>query len=109
MNEELWEAFVPWTLPDGYRIVGTVDRPDNTTYDLGQNAAGQFRLFRRQVGAYHFYSHCKGAILSDQDLIGFGLTRAQSCESVSGEGMFSALYPSHLIGVPYPRGGSTGG
>lgn len=103
-NDDLWEAFVPITLPGGFRIVGTVvrDGSDADIYDLGQNAEGQFRLFRRQRHPYFFYSHCKGEVLSDIDLQGFGLSRKDSCEPerVDEEGEFSSLCRSNLIVVP---------
>ena len=40
---------VPVTLPDGYRIVATVDRDDGSIWDLGQNNDKEFRLFQRSV------------------------------------------------------------
>lgn len=104
-----WEM-VQVQLPDGYRIVGSVDRPcsdgnvmtPGDTYDLGQNAEGQFRLFRRSKDPWTLNSHAKGEILSDVDLAGFGLTRSQSCEEAEQaeqEGNFSSLCKSHLIEV----------
>jgi hypothetical protein len=101
MNEELWEC-VPITLPYGFRMVATVDRPGGDIYDLGQNAEGQFRLFRRKRDPFLFYSHGKPEILSDLDLAGFGLSRSDSCEPerAEEEGEFSSLCRSHLIVVP---------
>lgn len=109
MNESLWEV-CELTLPDGYRIVGSVERPDSAgnvlgqgeIYDLGQNAEGQFRLFRRSTDPWSLNSHVgKGEILSDVDLAGFGLTREQSCEPdrAAEHGDYSSLCRSHLIGV----------
>lgn len=94
-------------LPDGYRHVGAVERPDSTgqccghgeMYDLGQNAEGLFRLFRRGLGEFE-NSHNRGEPLSDDDLRGFGLTRSQSPFDDAPDddfGDFSSLSPINLI------------
>lgn len=72
-------------LPRGYKMVACVQRPDGTTYDLGRNAEGQHRLFRRMSGTEFENSHCQnGEPLSDVDLQGFGLTRAE-CPVLPGD------------------------
>ena len=94
---KLWEI-VQKTLPAGFRFVATVDRPNGDIYDLGQNNEGQFRLFRRCTDPQLMNSHHpKGEILSDTDLVGFGLSREQSCDSVNGDGQYSGLCISNLI------------
>ena len=108
MNDDLWEC-VELLLPNGYRMVGSVERPTSDgnvlgkgeMYDLGQNAEGQFRLFRRSTDPWSLNSHGKPEILSDVDLAGFGLTRNQSYEpeGIEEHGDFSSLCRSHLIGV----------
>lgn len=93
-----WEVVIK-TLPDGFRMVATVDRPDGDIYDLGQNAEGKFALFRRSTDPWSFYSHGKAERLSDQDVAGFGLLRAVCYEpdSLVEHGEFSSLCRSHLI------------
>lgn len=72
-------------LPQGYRMVACVERPDGTAYDLGRNSAGEHRLFRRLTGTEFENSHCqKGEPLSETDLQGFGLTRDQ-CPVLPGD------------------------
>ena len=98
----LWECVPVNMIRDGYRLVGTVDRPDGTIDDLGQNAEGQFRIFRRSTDPWAFYSHERGRVLSDQDLQGFGLSRRDSYEptepeAVQAEGEYSSLHRSNLI------------
>jgi len=97
-------------LPHGYRHVASVERPDSDgnvcgkgeVWDLGQNAEGTFRLFRRGSGILENSHIGKGEPLSDADLIGFGLTRAQ-CPYLPGdvefEGDYSALCRTNLVGV----------
>ena len=101
MNEELWEC-VEKTLPQGFRMVGVVDRPNGDIYDLGQNAVGKFALFRRLTDPYSFYSHGKAERLSDVDVRGFGLLRAVCYDpnedpDVTAEGEYSSLCMSHLL------------
>jgi hypothetical protein len=89
-------------LPKGYRMVAVVDRPDGTTEDLGQNAAGEFRLFRRLTGVLENSHDQRGHPLSDEDLAGFGLSRDQCPiypDDVQAEGDFSSVVRSNLIGV----------
>jgi hypothetical protein len=79
-----WVGF-EFTLPYGYRHVASVERPDASgnmcgkgeIWDLGQNAEGKFRLFRRGTGEFENSHVAKGEPLSDVDLVGFGLTRSQ--------------------------------
>lgn len=98
-----------WVLPNGYRHVASVMRPspsgnaaamDGEIYDLGQNAEGKFRLFRRGTGELETSHIGRGEPLSDTDLQGFGLTREQ-CPFQPGdleyEGEYSSLCKSHLI------------
>lgn len=100
----LWE-WCELTLPNGYRMVGSVERPtsdgnvlgNGDMYDLGQNAEGQFRLFRRSTDPWTLNSHNKGEVLSDIDLAGFGLTRSQSQERIEENGEFSSLCRSNLL------------
>ena len=94
----MWEV-VEKTLPNGFRHVATVDRPGGDIYDLGQNAEGQFALFRRSTDPWSFYSHGKAERLSDEDVRGFGLLRAVCYEpdSVEDHGQFSGLCTSNLI------------
>ena len=93
---EGWVGF-EFLLPAGFRMVASVERPDGSVYDLGQNADGIYRLFRRATGEFE-NSHCKGESLSDLDLQGFGLTRDQSPhDDVETEGNFSSLCLSNLI------------
>lgn len=96
-----WEV-VEKTLPGGFRMVATVDRPNGDIYDLGQNAEGKFALFRRcdpKIDAYSFYSHGPAERLSDIDVTGFGLLRAVCFEpgDLENEGEYSSLCRSHLI------------
>lgn len=96
---KLWEMTVV-TLPAGYRIVASVERPDGDMYDLGQRADGQYRLFRRFTDPWLVNSHGKAEVLSEMDLAGFGLSRAESQpdpELVDEEGSFSSLCKSNLI------------
>jgi len=95
---KLWTC-VEKTLPGGFRFVATVDRPDGDIYDLGQNAEGQFRLFRRCVGTEFENSHVRvGEVLSDVDLLGFGLSREDSYgdDYVEIDGMYSGLCKTNL-------------
>jgi hypothetical protein len=64
-------------LPNGYRMVACVVRPDGTTYDLGISPEGYYRMFRRGRGEFENSHYPHGEPLSDVDLQGFGLTRAQ--------------------------------
>jgi hypothetical protein len=67
-------------------------------YDLGQNAEGKFRLFRRGTGEFECSHVGNGEPLSDTDLAGFGLTREQ-CPFEPGDqdGEYSSLCKTHLI------------
>ena len=93
-------------LPNGFRHVASVERPDSDgnvcgkgeMYDLGQNAEGLFRLFRRGNGVLENSHVGLGEPLSDQDLAGFGLTRKQSPLDPE-EGDYSSLCKSNLIGA----------
>jgi hypothetical protein len=94
-----WEV-VEKTLPGGFRMVATVDRPNGDIYDLGQNAEGKFALFRRLTDPFSFYSHGKAERLSDIDVAGFGLLRAvcfEPPEGIEEQGEYSSLCTSHLI------------
>jgi hypothetical protein len=106
------ESYEGWlqmqlVLPNGYRHVGVVERPSadgnvlgkGEIYDLGQNAEGRFRLFRRGKGHLDCSHDMRGEPLSDADLAGFGLTRAHSPydDEVNEAGEFSSLNKSHLI------------
>lgn len=99
MNEEQWEV-VEKTLPRGFRLVGVVDRPDGTVYDLGQNAEGKFALFRRCTDPFALNSHYdKPERLSDEDVRGFNLLRAVCYEPGDHEehGEYSSLCTTHLL------------
>lgn len=84
ISYEGWVMF-EHVLPNGYRHVASVERPDadgnvcgkGEVYDLGQNAEGKFRLFRRGDGVLENSHVGRGEPLSDDDLAGFGLTRGQ--------------------------------
>lgn len=98
-----WEMVIK-TLPQGFRHVATVDRPNGDIYDLGQNAESRFALFRRNTDPELFYSHGKAERLSDEDVRGFGLLRAVCYEpdpfpeeTIRDEGLYSGLCKSHLI------------
>ena len=93
-----WEI-IEKTMPSGYRMVATVDRPDGTIHDLGQNAEGKFALFRRSDDPWTMNSHVAMDRLSDADLAGFGLLRAVCVEpeTVQEWGDFSALCKSNLV------------
>jgi hypothetical protein len=106
------ESYEGWlqmqmVLPNGYRHVGVVERPTSDgnvlgkgeIYDLGQNAEGLFRLFRRGKGHLENSHDLRGEALSDADLAGFGLTREQSPydDEVNEGGEFSSLNRSNLI------------
>ena len=97
-------------LPHGFRHVASVERPDadgnccgkGEVWDLGQNAEGKFRLFRRGTGELENSHVGWGDPLSDDDLIGFGLTRDQVHYlpgEVGFEGEYSSLNRSHLLEV----------
>ena len=102
---EGWVGF-EMILPNGYRHVASVERPDadgnvcgkGEVWDLGQNAEGLFRLFRRGKGVLENSHVGNGEALSDQDLIGFGLTREDSPLDPE-EGDYSSLCKSNLIGA----------
>lgn len=106
-SSEDWMMF-EWILPHGYRHVASVERPSadgnvlgqGEIYDLGQNAEGIFRLFRRGTGEFENSHVGKGETLSDIDLAGFGLTRKQSPYQPGDFeylGDFSSLCTSNLI------------
>jgi hypothetical protein len=106
---EDWIAF-EWVLPNGYRHVASVERPDadgnvmgkGEIYDLGQNAEGLYRLFRRGTGQLENSHIGRGEPLSDTDLVGFGLTRAE-CPYQPGDleylGEYSSLCISNHITI----------
>lgn len=92
-------------LPNGYRHVASVQRHDcsggasGEVWDLGQNAEGMFRLFRRGVGQFENGHIGLGDAVSDEDMAGFGLTREQ-CPFEPGDegyGEFSSLCKSNLL------------
>lgn len=95
-----WEI-LEQVLPDGYRHVATVDRPNGDIYDLGQNNEGNFLLFRRMTDPNFINSHGRGEALSPIDLAGFGLLRGQSLgpglEFIEEEGEYSSLCRSNFI------------
>lgn len=99
------ESFDGWVsfeliLPNGYRHVAVVERPNGEPWDLGQNAEGTFRLFRRATGELENSHVGRGEPLSSVDLAGFGLTRDQSPYlpgDLEDEGMYSSLNRSNLI------------
>jgi hypothetical protein len=103
-SSEDWMMF-EWVLPHGYRHVASVQRPSSDgnvmtgdIYDLGQNAEGLFRLFRRGTGEFGNSHVGNGEPLSDADVAGFGLTREQCPEDVWQEdGEYSSLCKTHLI------------
>lgn len=85
-------------LPDGFRIVATVERPNGDVEDLGQNAEGKFALFRRLTDPFSFYSHGKPQRLSDVDVEGFGLLRAVCFEGdTESDGNYSSLCKTHIV------------
>lgn len=104
-SSEDWIMF-ELILPNGYRHIATVarDAADGSTmtgdiYDLGQNADGLFRLFRRLTGEMENSHDIRGEALSPDDLMGFGLTRDQ-CKWELGdeyEGEYSSLNRTMLI------------
>lgn len=93
-----WEI-CEFTLPQGFRLVGTVDRDDGDTYDMGQNAEGKFAMFRRSKDPWMLNSHGNAEPLSDIDLAGFELFRHNSIEPerAAEDGDYSSLVRSHLI------------
>ena len=108
-NAQLWELIDATYITKDYRLVATVERDENAitgsyvseTYDLGQNAAGEFMLFRRCTDPWMLNSHHKGERLSPQDFIGFGLgqkgyTIDEVCRAEE-QGEFSSLCKSNLI------------
>lgn len=108
-SSEDWIMF-EWILPHGFRHVASVERPSSDgnvlgkgeIYDLGQNAEGVFRLFRRGTGEYENSHVGQGETLSDTDLAGFGLTRAQSPYQPGDfeyEGDFSSICTTNLVNL----------
>jgi len=96
-----WEI-VEKTLPYGFRHLGTAEFPSNTVYDIGQNAAGEFRKFRRSNDPWTLNSHAaKGESLSPEDLAGLGLlpNSPQPREPISRaeDGVYGGLCTTHLI------------
>lgn len=87
------------TMPNGFRLVATVDRPDGDVYDLGQNAEGKFALFKRNADPWGWWSYGKAERLSDADLAGFGLLRASCVEpdEIHEWGEHSSLCKSNFI------------
>jgi len=93
-------------LPNGYRHVASVHRPDGSGYtmrgqvwDLGQNAEGKFRIFRRGTGQFENGHIAKGEAVSDEDMAGFGLTREQ-CPFEPGDegyGVYSSICKTNLL------------
>ena len=103
MNEELWEMVNATYITKDYRLVASVDRGDGEMYDLGQNSAGDFLMFRRSTDPWALNSHLKGERLSPGDFAGFGLeskgyTEDEVCRA-SEEGEFSSLCRSNFIHV----------
>jgi len=107
ISYEGWYGF-EHILPNGFRHVASVERPDSDgnvlgkgeILDLGQNAEGQYRLFRRGKGELENSHVGRGEPLSDVDLAGFGLTRDQSRfepGDFEAEGDYSTLCKSNLI------------
>lgn len=103
-SSEDWMMF-EWILPKGYRHVASVQRPSSDgnvmvgeIYDLGQNAEGMFRLFRRGTGEFETSHIGIGESLSDADVAGFSLTREQCPEDdFTLDGEYSSLCKTHLI------------
>jgi hypothetical protein len=103
---EGWIGF-EFILPNGYRHVASVERPASDgvmghgeMWDLGQNAEGKFRLFRRGTGEVENSHIGRGEPHSDVDLKGFGLTADQIAYEpgeVEWAGSFSTLCKSNLI------------
>jgi len=96
-----WEI-VEKTLPNGFRHLGSAEFPDKTVYDIGQNAAREFRKFRRSTDPWTLNSHVpQGEPLSPEDLAGLGLlpNSPQPREPISHaeEGVYGGLCTTHLI------------
>jgi len=106
---EDWIMF-EWILPHGFRHLASVERPSadgnvlgkGEIYDLGQNAEGICRLFRRGTGEFENSHVGRGETLSDIDLAGFGLTRVQSPfqpGDFEHEGEFSSVCRTNLVNL----------
>ena len=69
-------------------------------WDLGQNAEGNFLLFRRLTDPFSLYSHAKGEKLSAVDLAGFGILPNQSRDMrrlAEDEGEYSSLCTTNML------------
>lgn len=94
-------------LPAGYRHVASVERPGpdgnvcgkGEIWDLGQNAEGKYRLFRRGTGQFENGHAGKGEPVSDEDMAGFGLTREQCPFEPGDEGFgdYSSICKTNLL------------
>jgi hypothetical protein len=107
ISYEGWVGF-ELVLPRGFRHVASVERPDvsgnccghGEVWDLGQNAEGKFRLFRRLAGIMENSHDPRGEPLGPVDLAGFGLTDSQNAyesDELMEYGDFSSLCKSNLI------------
>ena len=85
-----WEI-IPKTLPKGFRMVATVDRPDGTTHDLGQNAEGNFALFRRSTDPWSENSHGPMDRLSDADLEAAALALPSIVAALTDESILKVI------------------
>lgn len=98
---KLWEMIDVTHITKDYRRIASVERDDGGIYDLGQNAGGEFLLFRRRNDPWQLNSHHKGERLSIDDYTGFDLgSRGYSWEQVSRateEGEYSSKCTSNLI------------
>lgn len=97
-----WEI-IEKTLPHGFRHIGTAEFPNQTIYDIGQDAAGNFRKFRRSTEPWTLNSHAaKGESLSPEDLAGLGLLpnlpQPRELSSRAEDlGVYGGLCTSHLL------------
>jgi hypothetical protein len=107
ISYEGWVGF-EMVLPRGFRHVASVERPGpdgnvcgkGEVWDLGQNAEGKFRLFRRLSGVMENSHDARGEPLSAVDLAGFGLSASQNAydpDEIEVHGDFSSLCKSNLI------------
>jgi hypothetical protein len=83
-------------LPDGYRLVGTCTKGGDP-HDLGQNAEGQFALFRRCTDPYSFYSHHKAERLAPEDMQGFFGMSLDYVQAIDEDDEYSSLCKSNLV------------
>lgn len=88
------------TLPGGYRHVAVYESPEGEMWDLGQNAEGNFLMFRRQTTAGLDGSHVrKGEKVPPEHMLGFGLMPWQSNDDPQF-GEFSSLNKTQLLHHP---------